>query len=188
MLLIEPLQASHQQAFIEAVRASRELHQPWVYPPDSVDEFLRYLEKPAATHIKTVLKLASGELVGVVNISEIVRGGFQSAYLGYYAFVPHQNKGLMREGLSQVIGEAFGKHGLHRLEANIQPANSASIKLTKSLGFRHEGFSPRYLKINGEWRDHERFAITAEEWDELNLNELKRAVKNRAAKKFENLL
>ena len=65
----------------------------------------------------------------------------------------------MTEGLTLVIGKAFGALGLHRLEANVQPDNDASIRLVRRLGFRREGYSPRYLKINGRWRDHERWAI-----------------------------
>ena len=106
----------------------------------------------------------SGDLVGVVNISEIVRGVFRSAYLGYYAFVPHAGRGLMREGLMRVITDAFRRHRLHRLEANIQPGNRASLSLVRRLGFKREGYSRRYLKIRGRWCDHERWAILAEEW------------------------
>ncbi len=97
--------------------------------------------------------------MGVVNVSEIVRGSFQSAYLGYYAFRPFAGTGLMRAGLAKVIRHAFTKMKLHRLEANIQPANRRSIKFVSSLGFRREGFSRRYLKIGARWRDHERWAI-----------------------------
>lgn len=104
----------------------------------------------------------SGEIVGVVNISEIVRGAFRSGYLGYYAFRPFERSGLMTEGLSLVIGQAFRRLDLHRLEANIQPGNEASIRLVRRLGFRREGYSPRYLKIEGRWRDHERWAILAD--------------------------
>jgi len=107
---------------------------------------------------------ASGELAGVVNLNEIVRGSFRSAYLGYYAFVPHDRQGNMAEGLRLVVARAFGKYRLHRVEANIQPRNSRSIQLVKRLGFRLEGFSPRYLKISGRWRDHERWALTVEDW------------------------
>jgi ribosomal-protein-alanine N-acetyltransferase len=106
----------------------------------------------------------SGELVGVVNVSEIVLGGFRSAYLGYYGFVPHHRQGLMREGLALVIDDAFRRRRLHRLEANIQPGNAASIRLVRGLGFRREGYSSRYLKIGGRWRDHERWALLAENW------------------------
>ena len=110
-----------------------------------------------------VLK-TGGDLIGVVNIDSIVRGAFQSGYLGYYGFIPHVGLGLMREGLSQVVSRAFRELKLHRLEANIQPENERSIALVRGLGFRLEGFSPKYLKVCGRWRDHERWAILAEEW------------------------
>lgn len=105
-----------------------------------------------------------GALGGVVNLNEIVRGSFESAYLGYYAFEPHGGRGLVYAGLRLVIARAFGELGLHRLEANIQPENSKSIALVKRLGFTREGFSPRYLKLGGRWRDHERWALLREYW------------------------
>jgi ribosomal-protein-alanine N-acetyltransferase len=106
----------------------------------------------------------SAEIVGVVNVNEIVRHSFQSAYLGYYAFTPHARRGYMREGLSLMIRYAFSDLRLHRLEANIQPGNTPSIELVKGLEFRLEGVSRRYLKVGGRWRDHERWALLAEEW------------------------
>jgi ribosomal-protein-alanine N-acetyltransferase len=103
-------------------------------------------------------------LAGVINLNEIVRGRFRSAYLGYYGFEPYAGRGFMREGLALAISFAFTKLRLHRLEANIQPDNARSKALVKSLGFQMEGYSPRYLKIAGRWRDHERWAILAENW------------------------
>ncbi len=70
----------------------------------------------------------------------------------------------MTEGLALVLRHAFRGLGLHRLEANIQPGNRQSRELVRRLGFRREGFSPRYLKIGGRWRDHERWAIVREAW------------------------
>jgi ribosomal-protein-alanine N-acetyltransferase len=102
--------------------------------------------------------------VGVVDLSEIVRGYFQSAYLGYFAFEPHAGRGLMREGLAQVVQHAFETMALHRLEANVQPGNAASIALVRTVGFTKEGYSKRYLKIGGQWMDHERWAFLAEDW------------------------
>ena len=89
-------------------------------------------------------------------------GNLRSAYLGYYAGASFIGQGHMSEGLRLVLRRAFGVLRLHRLEANIQPKNHASIRLVRRAGFRREGFSPRYLKILGRWRDHERWAITAE--------------------------
>ncbi len=100
-------------------------------------------------------------MVGVVNITNIVLGKFCSAHLGYYVFAGFERQGFMREGLQAAVRYAFTKLKLHRLEANIQPDNHASIALVKSCGFTKEGYSPRYLQIGGQWRDHERWAVVA---------------------------
>jgi ribosomal-protein-alanine N-acetyltransferase len=78
-----------------------------------------------------------------------------------------EGRGLMSEAVSLVVTQAFEELGLHRVEANIQPDNKPSIALVRGLGFRQEGYSPRYLRIAGEWRDHERWAILADEWRPL---------------------
>jgi ribosomal-protein-alanine N-acetyltransferase len=106
----------------------------------------------------------TGAIAGVINIRQICRGQFQSAYLGFYAMEGHQGHGLMREALGLTLRIAFGQLKLHRLEANVQPANVRSVALVKSLGFRLEGSSPRYLKIAGRWRDHKRWAILREQF------------------------
>ncbi len=107
------------------------------------------------------------ELVGAYNLSEIVRGVFHSAYLGYYAFAPWAGHGYMRAGLALVLQAAFADLKLHRVEANVQPANVRSIRLLQAIGFTREGYSRRYVKIAGRWRDHVRFAMLAEDWRAL---------------------
>jgi len=94
----------------------------------------------------------------------VVRGSFCSGYLGYYALAPYQGRGYVREGLKAVIRMAFGEYALHRLEANIQPDNVRSIGPVRAVGFRREGYSPTYPKVGGRWRDHERWALTVEDW------------------------
>jgi len=152
--------------FLAAVRRSRRLHGAWVSPPATAAAYRAYLRRVRQpTHAGYLIRhVSSGALVGVVNVSEIVRGNFQSAYLGYYAFTPHAGQGLMAEGLALVVTDAFRRLGLHRLEANVQPGNAASRRLVRRLGFRREGFSPRYLTVAGRWRDHERWAILREDW------------------------
>ena len=148
--------------FLAAVRRSRRLHGKWVAAPASPVAYRKFLRRARrATQAAYFVRLRdSSELVGVVNVSEIVRGNFRSAYLGYYAFAPHHRQGLMAEGLRLVLDDAFRRLKLHRLEANLQPGNRASRALVRGLGFRLEGYSPNYLKIAGRWRDHERWAIT----------------------------
>ncbi|MBX9901547.1 MAG: GNAT family N-acetyltransferase [Burkholderiaceae bacterium] len=97
----------------------------------------------------------------MVNVTNTVLGAFRSAYLAYYVFAGHEGRGIMREGLTAVVRHAFKNMKLHRLEANIQPDNLRSIRLVQACGFSLEGYSPRYLKIGGRWRDHERWAILA---------------------------
>jgi ribosomal-protein-alanine N-acetyltransferase len=100
----------------------------------------------------------------VCNLSEIVHGVFKSAYLGYYAFAGAAGRGLMSAGLALVLDAAFGELGLHRVEANVQPENARSLAFLARNGFTREGYSRRYLKIGGRWRDHVRFAMLAEDW------------------------
>jgi [ribosomal protein S5]-alanine N-acetyltransferase len=165
-VLLTELTAADRDAFLAMVRASRSLHRPWAYPPEREDQFGELLSRAERDDVLCLLVRPlddPGAIAGVFTISQIVRGLFQSAYLGYYASAEYAGRGYMREGLELVLDHAFSQLGLHRLEANIQPGNSASIALARGAGFRLEGFSPRYLLIGGQWRDHERYAITAEE-------------------------
>lgn len=153
--------------FIAAARASAAHLDPWIAAPDTPERFAAYVARAAREDQASYLirHRDCGALVGYANINNIVRGALQSGYLGYAAFASHAGRGLMTAGLTAVISDAFASLGLHRLEANIQPDNSRSLAIVRRLGFRREGFSPRYLLIDGEWRDHERWAVLAEDWD-----------------------
>lgn len=163
--LIRPTLRSEDE-FLRAVRRSRALHAKVVSPPRSSAEYRQYVRscRKQSRECFLVSIAESDELAGVVNINEIVRGCFQSGYLGYYAFVPFAGTGLMRQGLRLAINHCFARLRLHRLEANIQPENARSISLVRGLGFKLEGLSPRYLKICGRWQDHQRWAILSEQW------------------------
>jgi [ribosomal protein S5]-alanine N-acetyltransferase len=152
--------------FIAAVRASRSQLLPWVDPADSPGRFAGYLNRAAQPDNACFILRHDdcGGLVGFVNVNSIVRGGLQSASLGYGGFASHTGRGLMTAGVRLVVGTAFTGLGLHRLEANIQPHNARSLALVRRLGFRREGYSPQYLLIDGRWRDHERWAVRAEDW------------------------
>ncbi|MDF1799375.1 MAG: GNAT family protein [Planctomycetota bacterium] len=183
-LLVRRPTAGDGPEYLELLRASEEFHRPW-FPalPDDRDPFgdevfHGFLESDDERCKRYLLFARGGQpegpardtLVGVINANEIVRGVFQSAYLGYWLGVGHTGRGYMCEGLDLVIDHAFaptdaGGLGLHRLEANIIPENAASLAVVEALGFRREGLSPRYLKIAGEWRDHERWALTVEDRD-----------------------
>jgi ribosomal-protein-alanine N-acetyltransferase len=152
--------------FISLMRASRAFHSPWATAPTDDERFAAYLADARRTDFEALLLCRTEDeaIMGFFNLSQIIRRGFQSAYLGYAVGKPFAGQGYMREGLELVLRHAFTTLRLHRIEANIQPANASSLALARGAGFRREGFSPRYLKIGGRWRDHERWAILAEEW------------------------
>jgi ribosomal-protein-alanine N-acetyltransferase len=166
--ILEAPSRQRQDEFLAAVTRSRGLHHHWVSPPRTVAAFEAYLNRiNTPGHVGYWVRTEANELAGVININEIVRGSFLSGYLGYYAFVPHAGHGYMGKGLRAVVSRAFRVLRLHRVEANIQPDNAPSRQLVQQLGFRYEGFSPRYLKVAGRWRDHERWALTIEDWNSL---------------------
>jgi ribosomal-protein-alanine N-acetyltransferase len=171
--LRRPVQRDASQ-FLTAVESSKRLHRLWVEPPSTPSRFASYVRRFSgprsrdsrhATHVGVVVcRREDNAPVGVFNFSEIVRGAFQSAYLGYYGFAEHAGQGYMSEGLALVLRIGFGTLGLHRIEVNVQPANTRSISLVRRGGFTREGYSRHYVKIAGRWRDHERWALLAEDW------------------------
>lgn len=152
-----------EAVFLAMTKASQSFHHPWVKAPLIHEEFVQYVMRSRQENQKSYLAFDKENLIGVFNLSEIVYGCFQNAYLGFYASSVYATKGWMSSALKLVLEKAFTELQLHRLEANIQPDNLRSIHLVRNNGFRKEGFSLRYLKIDGAWRDHERWAITKEE-------------------------
>jgi [ribosomal protein S5]-alanine N-acetyltransferase len=158
--------AADEPEFLACMRASRSSHRPWLYPPLTAEAFHAYLDRLDGERKYGFLacRRSDGAIVGWLNVSEIVRGALQSAFVGYGGVAHFAGQGYMTEALQRLLREAFVTLKLHRLEANIQPGNAASIALARRCGFQREGFSPRYLKVGGRWRDHERWAVRADEW------------------------
>ncbi len=163
VFLRAPTRADEEE-FLAAVRESRRLHRPWVHPPDTRSKYALYLQRARREDFRPFLvcRKGAGAIVGVINVSQIFRGNFQSAYLGYYVFFRSRGQGFMTEAIRLVLRHTFRTMRLHRLEANVQPGNRDSLALLRRCGFRREGFSRRYLKVGGRWRDHERWAVLAE--------------------------
>lgn len=161
---ISSLAATDCAEFVAAAAASKRLHSPWVSPPLTPAAFRARLQRmqPPTDFAFAIRRRDDSSLVGYADITNVVRGAFLSAYVSYHVFIGHERQGLMTEGLRHVIRHAFSELRLHRLEANIQPGNTASIALARACGFSKDGYSPRYLKIRGRWRDHERWALLSE--------------------------
>ena len=165
-VLVRAPTAYDRDDFIALNRASRCFHRGWASPPVTPEGYEEFLECCSREDFAGLLvcRKHDGVIVGVANLSQIVRGPLQSTYLGYYVGAPFTGRGYMTEGIRLVLDHAFGKLRLHRVEANVQPSNEASLALVERLGFTREGYSRRYLKIGGRWRDHERWAMLAEDW------------------------
>jgi len=155
-----------RDSYVAAMRSSRLLYRPYVAPTGTDVEFDDLLRRGEDESFEAMLgrRRDDGSIVGFVNISQIIRGRLQSGFLGYGGVAGQTGEGYMTETVGLALRRAFVDLRVHRLEANIQPTNAASIALARRCGFEYEGFSPRYLKVGGRWRDHERWAIRAEQW------------------------
>ena len=104
-----------------------------------------------------------GALVGQVTVSNVVRGAFQSASVGYWVDRSAAGRGVIPTALALVVDHCFSEVGLHRIEANVRPENEPSLRVVRKLGFREEGRHARFLFIDGAWHDHLSFAVTVED-------------------------
>jgi ribosomal-protein-alanine N-acetyltransferase len=159
-----------QAEFLALNRASAFFHRGLVSPPRTEEQFSYYLARAQrpSNELFFICRRHDSAISGAINLNEIIRGAFQNAFLGYFIGARFASCGYMTEALELVLRHAFRHLKLHRLEANLQPGNESSRSLVRKAGFKLEGFSPRYLKISGRWRDHERWAITIEDWRAMN--------------------
>ena len=172
---VSPVRAADLRPYRRAVERSRPRLARW--NPVNPDDLATHLGAQSRAHRTFVIRARQPEgdhdIVGKVNVTNVVHGRFLSAAMGYDAYDPYAGRGLFAEGMRLVIGLAFSPEphgmGLHRLEASVQPGNAVSAGLLRSMGFRHEGFTPRMLWLSDPggrdaWRDHDRYALTLEEW------------------------
>jgi ribosomal-protein-alanine N-acetyltransferase len=107
--------------------------------------------------------VVEGRLSGQVTVSNVVRGAFHSATVGYWVDERVAGRGVLPTALALVLDHCFGPVGLHRVEADVRPENLASLRVVDKLGFREEGRHARYLFIEEDWRDHRCFALLSED-------------------------
>ncbi len=160
--------------FLTLRRGCRKFLERWEpIPPNGFDSFgddsfnreLK-LRKTATEERLLICTRHDGVVVGKMSIGSISRGPLQSCYLGYWIGRHHAGNGYMTQALALTLRHCFKTLKLHRAEANIQPNNKPSQAVVKKNCFSQEGYSPKYLKIRGKWADHERWAITIEQWRE----------------------
>ncbi len=158
-----------------AVSASAERMRPW--NPVNPDDLAHHVRSQSALHrtflVRALDPVGAHDLVGKVNVTNIVRGRAWSATLGYDAYDPYAGTGLFARGLCLVVDVAFAAVprglGLHRVEASVQPGNTRSAGLLRRLGFRPRGDWPGYLWLEDaagtpEWRDHHTYGVIREQW------------------------
>ena len=164
--------------YATAMTRSRQRIGQW--NPADPNDLVHHLRRQSAAHRTFVIRdlatpaAADGGIVGTVNVSNVVQGRFLSATMGYNAFDPYAGTGMFREGLALVVGivlrPAPAGMGLHRLEANVRVENARSAGVLRCLGFRRERTVRRMLWLAdgldgpSAWRDHDSYAVTADEW------------------------
>jgi ribosomal-protein-alanine N-acetyltransferase len=172
---LRPLAGSDQAAWRDARRRNAAWLLPWdaTVPPggESRPTTFRQLARRlnamarAGTTYPFALEV-DGEFAGQVTVNNIVRGSAQFASMGYWLDQRYAGRGVMPRAVAMAIDHCFFTAGLHRVEIAIRPENSNSLRVVEKLGIREIGFAPKYLHIDGAWRDHRIYAITVEECPE----------------------
>ena len=168
-VFLRPPKPADFREFSALTKASRARYRGFVRNHESrkaFTDFIRRSRRDDACGF-IIRRCADGVIVGSMGLFNIVRLHVQAAFVGYAIGTPHAQQGYATEALQLVLRFAFRKLRLHRIEASIQPHNAPSIALVKRAGFAREGLARREVKIGGRWRDHERWAILAEDWRPL---------------------
>jgi [ribosomal protein S5]-alanine N-acetyltransferase len=166
--VVRPLTSDDGSAFVAVAEESFEFHRKWMKLPTDSDAFKRYLSGFEDENAYCFVVCDADSIVGFVSLTGIEREPYHRGRLGYGVFEQYAKMGYMSSGLEYVIRLAFEKLELHRLEADIQPENDPSRRLIKKMRFTCEGISRKFIRINDEWIDHERWALTFDEWHKLS--------------------
>lgn len=171
---IRPLQLQDAGRLLEMRLANRDFLQPYepIRPASHLTlegqhELLAQAERDFAAgtgYSFGIFLRVTDQLIGRVSLSNVARGAWQNATIGYFLDKAFNGRGYMTDAVRLALRFAFSEAGLHRVQAAIMPRNHASIRVVEKNGFRKEGLSLRYLQINGVWEDHLIYAITAEEF------------------------
>jgi len=171
-LTLRHLAPEDQTEFVRVHQVSEHFFAPWspLRTGSYEDMFRTEMAKVDAgrrggTHHRMIGVLDDGRIAGFFNLGEIVRGVFHNAYVGWKVNVEVARQGYATEGVTALLDYAFARDGaaLHRIQANVIPTNTPSIRLAEKVGLRKEGLAERYLEIAGVWQDHVMFARTVEE-------------------------
>jgi ribosomal-protein-alanine N-acetyltransferase len=170
-VLLRPLTVADGEAFASVRRANAAWLEEWdATSPDpdapgrTFDELVEQYDRDArAGRALPFAVEVEGRFVGQLSAGSIVLGSFRSCYIGYWVSRAVAGQMVIPTALALAGDYAMGQLGLHRLEVNIRPENSASLAVVRKLGFRREGLRPHYLHIAGAWRDHLSFALTTED-------------------------
>jgi ribosomal-protein-alanine N-acetyltransferase len=166
---------SDRDAFVALRRSSRAHLEPWEpIPPSGLDLYSpEAFDREFETHNTEreqrwlIIERDTNTIAGRIALTNIERGPFQNGRFGYWLGAGFEGKGLMSDALTLAIAHCFrpiteSGLGLHRVCANIMPSNTRSRNLLQRAGFVREGFSEKYLQIQGNWEDHERWALTTQ--------------------------
>jgi ribosomal-protein-alanine N-acetyltransferase len=178
-VLLRPLEAGDHDAWRTIRVRSRDWLEPWepLPEPGSRDPVIDRdafrarcgaweRQRQFDTAYGFGLFLLDGTLVGEVSLGSVLRGPFQSSFIGYWIDRDHAGCGYTPEGVALIIRYGFEELRLHRMEAAIVPRNAKSRRVAAKLGLRDEGTAVSFLQIQGVWEDHVRYAITLEDWEE----------------------
>lgn len=168
---LRPISRGDREAWTRVRNENRAWLAPWeatpprdLGPPVSFATMVRTLRTQARRgQVLPFVVTYDGELVGQLTVGGITYGSLCSAHVGYWVDARVAGRGVMPTAVALAVDHCFTELRLHRVEVNIRPENAASLRVVEKLGFREEGLRRAFLHIDGAWRDHRSFALTAEE-------------------------